>query len=245
MRQKLHGLFVLVCLGVLVLIVVAFIVTMFSGGGADNGDTGRPQGQSRPLKVMGKHVAGIRLITPVVYCVDAGGSMGEHFDLAQLVVRHSVATLSEQDKFNVIVWHENGPEKMSDAWLAGGSAGEDRAALFLRTILPAGGTDEEDGLAAAVALEPKNIVVLARKEFGNLDAIVAACKKRGIAISTIALGAHPQGEKVMAALATDTGGASRTFDYGQLDELGALPSAKQADADVPEGQAPTQPAEPR
>jgi len=187
--------------------------------GTTRGAPGGALAAPAQTRATGANILGIRLAAPVVYCIDGGGSMGEGFDLARLAVLQSLANLSPQDRFNVIIWREGEPGKLAPGWLDGGPAGLVKAREFLDAAVPAGAANAGAGLDAAIALAPRSIVILTGKAPAGLEAVAAACKEKGIAIIALPVGGYSPVEQALARLAAQTGGTMRKLTHDDAKTL--------------------------
>lgn len=176
-----------------------------------------PTDGAAPVETDGPNVLGVALDEPVLYCLDASGSMRETFDYALAAVRHSVRTLPASARLNVMVWTEAGPRTMSPSWVTADEQADRRVAQFLDGIRPVGRTDERAGLLAAVDLAPRTLAVLATKALERTDGVASAAKAKGVTIHAATIGGHEQAHKAAADLAAETGGQARPWMLGELD----------------------------
>jgi DNA-directed RNA polymerase subunit RPC12/RpoP len=173
--------------------------------------------------VAGPVVAGdVSIEPPVVYVIDAGGGMTGVFDFARLMTRISVGSLSADQKFTVLLCGEEANTPMGDGWHDGGEKGKADVVEFLGKVQdPSGVTNIPQALAAAVALRPRTIVLLANKPVDDAMEEAAKARSSGIRIVTVLL----EGEQGRGAAAAESmknlagpGGAFKQFPFGKLQE---------------------------
>lgn len=150
------------------------------------------------------------LKSPVIYCLDAGGSMrGGYLSWCTEVIRASAASLGTGDTFGIIVAQETGNT------LAGGTlhrAGAEGAATALKGVadLRARGMSYPSrAVMAALKYNPKSIVVIVKKPFREMSAedIGRKVKEAGAEIIVFAIDPPAVDLENFAALVKAAGGS--------------------------------------
>jgi hypothetical protein len=144
------------------------------------------------------------------------------FDFARLMTRISVGSLSADQKFTVLLCGEEANTSMGEGWHDGGEKGKADVAEFLGKVdAPGGATNIPRALAAAVALKPKTVVLLASKPVDDAMEEAAKARSAGIRIVTVLL----EGEQGRGSDAAESmknlagpGGAFKRFPFGKLQE---------------------------
>ncbi len=170
------------------------------------------QEEERTAKLKAPNVLGVPLTGPVMYCID--GAM-RPFDSAQFATLRSVATLSAEHKFNVIVWRAGGYSRLSEGWTGGGGVDESELSEFMVDSLVGDLAQQGDALAAAAEAGARQIVIFASQSSGALTDIAATCTGKtaviGVLIEADILGATEEAAESLKALAEKTGGTFRSL----------------------------------
>jgi len=229
---KLQGIVTLVMIGVLVAMVVGGIVLLLTSGDNGAGDGGPKNGSGsdsgqgplvdpfrKGMALRGSWVAGnVTIESPVIYIIDGGDAMRDLFDFALVMIRVSVGSLSEKDMFTVLLCKDiGGQDAFMDETGYRTGTNEEIVEKFLGKYTCKGLTDLNRSIAAAVARQPKTIVLLSGKPVANVAETAKLAKAKNIRIMAIAMGDRPDVKKTMADLARATGGHSRTYLLSDLD----------------------------
>lgn len=222
--------------GIMTLLLAAIILAMVIGGvvvamqlrknGGKTPSTALPAVGDAPFvppEVPDEE--GLKVATPVVYCIDTASSMKEMYDYAVAMTRLSIRALKEDEKFSVMLcvggtadddasWQQFLPAQPR----GGGPQGENAIKGDLELIDHSGASDIGRSLKAAIATKPKTIVVFARKKVNSALETAKLARDHGIRIITVALNADNEAIKSLALLARITGGQSHVYSYGQLQE---------------------------
>ena len=166
---------------------------------------------------------GVTLKSPVVFCLDAGSSMGDVLDYARAMIRLSVRGMKAEEKFNVLLCVE--PDRQGAAahrWLlddytSGGPAAEKALVDALEAIDPLGATKPTAALAQALKRTPATIVLLARKSVGDTREVAESAVLQSTRIVTAALDGDDEANGSLARLAGATGGQVRAWPIGRLE----------------------------
>jgi len=222
------------------ILIVALVLFWPFGGDDDEGQSGPEkakaeaeehyrQQEERAAKLSRPNVAGEELTLPVIYCVD--GNMSP-LDSALEAIGKSVAVLSPEQEYNVIVWSGGRYRRLSKDWIAGGKdaaekdAAKDKLAAFVENCLIGPLPEAGDALAVAAAAGPKQIVVFASQSTGAVSNIAEACKGKitviGVLIEAATLGATAEAAESMKALAEETGGTFLSFTPDELSQALAV-----------------------
>jgi len=227
---KVQGILTLILLALLFglsAFAAAYGLKMYKGRQEDTSPP--PPPPPNPITdVAGVQVAGLALRTPVVYVIDASGSMGDFYDPAAVLLRHSVRTLAASDHFNIVCLTEGKVEMLSDGgWVAGRGGSDAQVKAFLFDRQPKGVTALRDGLVRALALKPGTVVVLAAKGVEDPDALIAQAQGADIRVYTVTPAGDPDAAEALEALSEKTAGKHRAFTDADLmdwlDEAPLLP----------------------
>ena len=243
---KLQGIVTVVLLGVLLVMIGAGIVSfahwrpkaneIAPGGWEASSSVAQKANPLARASQAGASIADIKLVPPVIYCIDAGSSMAEVFSFAAMMTRVSIRGLKGDETFNVMVClagsaGEAGPGNIGGAKLLledfspGGPEGEARIAGQLEAVISSGRTNIAHALDSVVGLNVGSIVLFARKPLDNEVVEVARkARTRNVRIVTIALDADEAAAESLAALAKISGGKSRAYSYGKLSGWAATAS---------------------
>jgi hypothetical protein len=160
-------------------------------------------------------VAGtIKVTTPVVYCIDTSRPMAEVFEPAGQIVIASIKSL-KGGKFNVILLGEDDDKTLSAQPIASDKAGIAKAQAFI-TLELCGAAEQARGLQAALDMNAKTVVLLARDSaMGAKSVAEGAFKDKSVPLHTVILAGASKGLSEMAEL---TGGKSRELTVSDLAE---------------------------
>jgi len=153
--------------------------------------------------------------SPVVYCIDTSGNMGDVIDYAGDIVLASLKSLKD-GKFAIILCGEEA-DKATPGMLAPSEVGRNAAAAFLANINVLGAADLGRSLRAALKRGPKTIVLMARDIDMGTPAAVEEIKQAGVRLITIGMGSSDASARELAELAKSAGGESRTFSASDLE----------------------------
>lgn len=232
----------LIALLIVAMIVgVVFVVIHLRGGKTESVQTPNELLQVaapvNPLKptIEGASVAGdVKIAAPVVYVIDCGDSMNQMIDYSAKIVSVSVDSLKDDQKFTVImalpetnssretaetVKLPAGAVMLKNAMVNGGEAGEKEALKFMMDLEETrvgGKVDVTPAIKAALALNPKTVVVFTNKTIDGADALTEAAHKAGASLATMAMGADDDVKVSLKKLADSTEGQSRAYTAGML-----------------------------
>lgn len=237
---RMQGYFGMLLIGILLLAVIGsiawFTVSRLSRGQITPSRQGlNPFDAS---SVSGASVANdVTIDPPVVYVIDAGSSMSGKFDVAATMARVSILSLGKNQKFTILLStgrseaadgdkaSATGTLAMPSGYRGGAAEGEQAAKKFLEDFFDSnragiGRSDILQTLSAAMDLEPKTLVVFARKDVTDEQAkpIIDKAKKVGAKIVTIVLDSEGQTDLTITKLARETGGESRNYSFQTLSE---------------------------
>ncbi len=201
------------------------------GGGIGNaGDAGKgPRGPGSGTGGGGKAATSLFGVrgegNKFVYVFDRSGSMGgsgrNALAMAKAALADSLESLDTVHQFQIIFYNEK-PAVFNPSGQRGKLAfatpqNKERAARFIGSITPDGGTRHEDALKMAISLQPDVVFFLTdadepRLSAGQLEEI--GRRANGITINTIEFGLGPKtgGENFLMRLAHQNGG-----QYGYVD----------------------------
>ena len=248
---RLQGIATIVMLVVLLVLLCggAYTVGTKSGffggkGGSDkNGDEqpannapknqGAPKGKFNPFlgtgSLGGPGIDGMKIDSPIIYCIESGATMGDTLNYAVAMTRVSVRSLTGDHKFNVLLGEEGGQNTpwyrfILDDYNSGGEAGENAIKGPLDRIVGKWAPNVPKLIKAALAAEPKphTIVFFAGKSIPEAEELGKLAKDQGVKIVTICLTEEAAIVASMAKLAEVSGGTSR---YHSLGDLGRWASA--------------------
>jgi hypothetical protein len=158
-------------------------------------------------------VAGtIKVTAPVVYCIDTSKPMIAVFEAAGNIVIASAKSLKD-GTFNIILIGEDSDNILSPQPIAADKAGIDKAKAFLVMEL-CGEADQARGLQAALDMNAKTVVLLAR-DTSNAKDVATAFKTKSVPVHTVVLTASSIGMEELSKL---TDGESKSFTESDLQE---------------------------
>lgn len=213
-----QGVVTMVMISLLVLMVVisiAWSIYYFrtptgpggGGGGAGPTTTGSTGG-GESFGERKSALAGMKVQSPVVYVLDAGSGMRDFLDPANMLIQHSVRSLGDAGRFNLLVPTETGLKSLSTGWVAGGEGGVRQVREFL-TMQAAGVTDLQAATVQGLGQLPKTLVLLAAKRVEDAPAVLEKAKAAGAAITSVGFGGASELAMEQQRLAEQTGGRSR------------------------------------
>ena len=227
---KLQGVVTIVLLALLLVMLVGLgfgLRMILSRGGEEHVEVPVPALPTNPLTqpgsptqpAPGPMVAGdVRIDPPVVYVLDAGGSMSEAYGFAALMTGVSIRSLGNE-RCNIVVCREAGDRKWSPRSHTGGAAAQAAARKFMEGIIPAGATSIARGFQTALAMKPGTIVLFARKYIDDAEAMGEKAAKQGARVVVISLDSVPDAAEAMADMARASGGQARAFSLGELESF--------------------------
>lgn len=209
--------------------------TQPAGGNGNNAGNGT--GVNKPFNPLmhtgvlnGPGIDGMKIDSPIIYCIEGGSSMSETRDYAVLMTYISVQTLSPSHLFNVVIGEEGGADDSSwyrfilPDYISGGPAGKEAIRAPLSTTSGAGAPSVKRLLTAALAVKPKphTIVFFANKEIPEAEELGKLAKEKGIKIVTICMTKkEPLIINHMAKLAEVSGGTSASHSDTELQKWAA------------------------
>ena len=220
-----QGVVALALVGLLVLLGAAAVV--FSVVKARQPEATPPAAPAEnPFAKAGPNVAGMEIAPPVVYVVDASSGMDGLYDAAGVIVRHSIRSLKQGEKFNLLLVREEGFERLSAGWVAAGPGREARAGKFVEARVPAGATELDRAVREAILLLPDTVVVIAAKGPTDPKRLARQAQPVRCAIYCLSLGSDTV-PKTMEKLASATGGKCKALQTdeiaGWVEDLPPLP----------------------
>ncbi len=229
-RMVFQGVATLILMVMLIAMLVAGVALVVSsinkdkvvptGNGPTNGDNGLVPPDERvqtnpfvtgPARTV---AGGIAFKTPVVYCIDASGSMRGVYYYAVRMTAASIDSLSVDDVSFLIIAEEEGTRTMASNAI-GGIDGEavDR---FAGDITPGGEGDTIGALEEAMAGQPATVVLFASKII-DAPSLLALAEQWEVVIVTVSLGGNEVINESLATLAEQTGGKGLSFGRSQLE----------------------------
>ena len=217
-----------------------FVVSRMGGSGDDDNDNGTkgagngtrtdpPNGTGKlnPFispGVLGPGIDGMKIDSPIIYCIEGGSSMGRTLNYAAAMTRVSIRSLTAEHKFNVLLGEEGGEPAESwyrfvlDGYKDGGEAGEQAVAPLLDEVTGAGAPNVSRLVKAALAYKPKprTIVFFACKPVDEAGKLGKLAKAQDVLIVTICLTDEAAIAKTMAKLAETSGGTGRAHSARDL-----------------------------
>ena len=199
----------LILLGVLLALAALAVVYLTTGG----------KGPIHPF-----HADSVPLVSPVVYCIDAGSSMSQTFDHAGSIALAFIRSDGAAREFTIVVSQEQEDVFMAAGYHAGGPQGQAVAEEFLRQTIVAGASNLPRALSAALDRQPGTIVLFARKHLPADRAaealqVASQAAARNVRIVTITIDADETSVEAFGALAKVTGGLGRAYSSGEVERL--------------------------
>ncbi len=130
------------------------------------------------------------LKSPVIYCLDAGGSMrGGYLSWCAEVIRASAASLGAGDTFGVIVARETGNTLVGGTLHGSGAEGAAAALKGVADLRARGMSYPSRAVMEALKHNPQSVVVIVKKPFREMSAeeIGRAAKEAGAEIIVFAI----------------------------------------------------------
>jgi hypothetical protein len=156
---------------------------------------------------------------PVVFCVDAGTSMGDKYCMARDMVRASVLSMKQSDTFGVIVNQDSGANVIT-TMTGGGTAGEAKIRKKLSetadegTVTLGGAPMLEEAIAAAVEMKPKTVVLfIADKDIESPKRMAAVLEKAGAELIIVSLDTKSGQDVTIKEFAKEAGQATQVQLY--------------------------------
>lgn len=156
---------------------------------------------------------------PVVFCIDAGTSMGDRYCMARDMVRASVLSMDPSQQFAVVVNQDSGVNTITPM-TAGGIDGEAKIRQKLMekaddgTVTLGGAPLLEDAVIAAADLKPKTVVLfIADKDIDSPKRLVSALQKAGAELIIVSLDTNPGQEAAIQQLAKEAGSKTKVKLY--------------------------------
>ncbi len=212
--------------GIVAIVAIALLLLMSAAAGVwayKHFQSNRiPDEPVNPFAGDGPGVVDVKIALPVVYVLDASSGTGDFFDSGLAVVRHSILTLSGDEKFQMLLVREEGIGKPGDDWLGGGKDGDKTVKAFVGGKIGRGATDLVAAVEQAIALKPKTIVLVAGKGPSADEEVVAdlagKASAAGVVIHCVGLGDYPDVAEPMQALSEKTGGRCLIYSEAVLAE---------------------------
>ena len=229
---KIQGIVTIVLIGVLLLMGIAtaimVVVTRDGGNGEPEGPTDFTEGPIvNPFKkdpaVEGAWVAGnVPIVSPVIYVIDGGDTMKDLYDFSGAIARLSIRNLSEGDSFTILLSRDVGEkdEFMDERYRTG--ANERAARKFLSQHTCRGLSDLPRALKAALAREPKTIVLFSAKPVDDVIDLAKEAAGKGVRFVAVTMGDQPGTRQSMIKLARATKGHFRWYVESNLNDY-AIP----------------------
>ncbi len=214
----------------ILLVVVLFLVFRGSSTSAANSP---PPGQSivgnnplpnvqnpPPAAPVAASFCGIPIDqSVVVYVIDNGSSSADVLDEIKSALFKSIDSLGSDRQFQIVFWNPDSPAYPNDHATFAVKDNIDAAKNKLQDVGAEGSTDAVAALRVAFASNPGQIFLVTAKA-GDLDdsLVVAASQLRGSSkakIDCIAINGNV-GDKVLANVASDSGGVFLPLQEGQL-----------------------------
>ena len=156
-----------------------------------------------------------KLASPVLICVESGGSMKELFDYARYMVRIAVRKMSSTQQVDVLVLGEDESKSLEGGWHEGGPAA-DPAVKALLEVRPRGEVNLAKGMAAALERQPQTILLYSHVALGDANELAVKAKAAGVIINTICVAGDSEAQESLAALAAATGGKAMAYAEPEL-----------------------------
>ncbi|MHC4561358.1 MAG: vWA domain-containing protein [Planctomycetota bacterium] len=188
-----------------------------TNGGPTNGPASLPE---NPFLTAGQPaVAGnIAITAPVIYIVDASGSMEGIIGYVGEMVAASMRSLPAGARASVLVVGEDDTVAPADDYVAM-PGGASAVTQIIEQAVPFGATELAPAIDRALALKPTTIVLFAAKYVED-DTYTAATRagQQGVPIMTVAPTGHADIADDLAELSRRSGGKSRHILKGQLQQ---------------------------
>ena len=185
-------------------------------------------------KIGGASVAGdVKIEAPVVYVIACGSSMGTMMDMSAKIVSVSVRTLKNDQKFTAImalppggsdhpgtVKLPPGAVMFQNDMVGGGGAAAKDVLKFMTDLLDTprnGVVDVGPAIKAALAMNPKTVVVFTRNQIEGGEALAAEAQKAGIKLVTMGMDAEDDVKDNLKKISDAAQSETRTFSAPMLD----------------------------
>jgi DNA-directed RNA polymerase subunit RPC12/RpoP len=192
---------------------------------------------ANPLKptIGGASVAGdVKIAAPVVYVIDCGDSMADMIDNSAKIVGVSIRSLDAQEKFTVIMAmpeggaeHPSGAVKLpagavmlQNALVNGGRPGEKDALKFmldLEETRVGGKVVVAPAIKAALAMNPKTVVVFTNKTVQDAEALAGEAHKAGVNIVTMGMNADDDVKESLKKFSEAAQSENRAYTSSMLE----------------------------
>jgi hypothetical protein len=190
----------------------------------------RPAGRRNPYALRttpdgDPTIAGLALRPPLVYCIDNSAALRPVYDPVCGLVLASVAAMSAEDRFTVLLCSHKDDEQNPRQWampggyVGGGRAGRAAAKAFLRPVTWFDGSELIATLQRAMLMRPGTIVLCSAAEVPTAGRLGQQARQIGAAVVTIAVTADAEAAASMAELAEASGGRSWAVTPAELDRL--------------------------
>jgi hypothetical protein len=150
----------------------------------------------------------IALESPVVYVLDAGGSMQPHIGVAAQAATESIVSLGQDGKFNLLIVSEEQITSLGEKPRAAGPNGAQAASDVLDGVFASGATSARliEAIGQAVESRPADVVVFTAKPLEDLDALIRKAVQAGVEIHVASLVEDRYVNESLRKLASGTGG---------------------------------------
>jgi len=217
---KIQGIVTLVLLGLLLLMLagIAVAVVMILRSGHKPPEPPPPAANPFVKVATRRVVAGdVRVNLPVIYLLDAGGSMSDTYSFGVALIQNSIRTLEDGDQFNIFLCREDGDRKMSKNYRPAAPDAADATRSFLENVMAGGATDLSKSLSAAIDAKPGTIVLFSRKSPQEAVKVAEQAKAKGVLLVSIALDAYPSEIETLRKMTEAAGGEFRSFGLSQME----------------------------
>ena len=217
-RASYQGITAVVLFALILIMIVGVIlaIVMATRAGGDGG--GKTPDQTPTATEVNPFVAGapstvagdIKITTPVVYCIEAGRSMGGFYGDALDMVEASTKTLGLRDRVSIVVaWDDN--VRSFESGSVASMLAEAKA------LDPEGTSPMADAIDEALAMTPETIVILTRQ--GVALSAAEAIKAEGVDVVVIVLDGIASIDSEMQTFAKAAGGACCSYTSADIEEL--------------------------
>ena len=132
------------------------------------------------------------------------------------MIGESVKTLKEEWKFNFLLAGETQDQFLGPEYENSGDGGKVVLMAMLAGSLPSGASNLPRALTAALAKDPKTLVLVARKPVDDALHLAEKAKQQGTVIHTISVNGDAAANASMKKLAQSTGGQSCAVGQADL-----------------------------
>lgn len=210
---RMQGLLAIVGIVLLAVMLVAGVVAAIA---VFRGEQGPGPDKDNPItNASGANVLGMDIESPVLYVVDAGGTMVDRYGVIEPVLRHSVRSL-DAGSMNLLLWSDYGPEPMAESFVAAGAEADRAATMHLRDMDPAGISAGQRDLSALRGYGAKTVVIFTADAFVDEEQ-PAALADAADRVIVIAIDAGEEAAATLQAQAAQAGAEFAAFDMDRLD----------------------------